>query len=200
MGSRMRGKFINIEGLDGCGKSTQVKLLARWLHSKGREVVITHEPTHGPVGRIIYNVIKGEFTVPVAFEALLFAADRLQHVEDVITPAVKSGKVVINSRYTPSSIAYQSARGIPVGWMRKINEMAPEPDLTILIDVPVEVSARRMNGSRKLDAFDRNLKLQRKVRQAYLDISGPYQMKVVDGNRSVDEVQVDIRELVGAML
>lgn len=196
----MRGKFINMEGLDGCGKSTQAKLLARWLRSLGREVVITYEPTGGHIGRIIKKILRGEFKAPVALEALLFAADRLQHVEDVIKPAVSSGKIVITDRYTPSSIAYQSARGIPLDWVRKINERAPEPDLTILIDTPVEVSSARMNSSRRLDEFDRNFKLQKKVRRAYLGISNLYKMKVVNGNRTVNEVQADIRKLVQPLL
>ena len=101
----MRGKFINIEGLDGCGKSTQVKMLARWLRSRNRDVVVTYEPTGGQIGQIIEKVLSGELEIPVATEALLFAADRLQHVEGVIKPAIRSGKIVITSRYTPSSMA-----------------------------------------------------------------------------------------------
>ncbi len=196
----MGGRFINIEGLDGCGKSTQMKLLARWLRLKGHKVLMTQEPTLGPIGKIVSRVLRGELRVPVASEALLFAADRLQHVEGVIVPSVASGKIVINGRYTPSSIAYQSARGIPIGWMRKINEMAPNPDLTILIDVPAEVASARMDGSRQPDAFDSDLKLQRRVRRAYLGISKLYGMRVVDGTRPVGEVQADIRKLVNGIL
>jgi len=192
----MRGKFINIEGLDGCGKSTQVKLLARWLRSKGCGVLITREPTKGHIGKIIEKFLTGKLKIPVAAEALLFAADRLQHFEDEIKPAVNSGKIVITDRYTPSSIAYQSARGLPVDWVRKINEKAPEPDLTVLIDTPVKVSLVRMNSSRRLDEFDRDLALQKKVRRTYLEISGFYKMKIIDGNRPIGEVQADIRKLV----
>jgi len=196
----VRGKFINIEGLDGCGKSTQVKLLARWLRSRGYDVLMTEEPTNGPIGKTLKRVLGGKLKVPVAVEALLFAADRLQHVERVIGPAVSLGKIVITDRYTPSSLAYQSARGVPVEWMRRINEMAPEPDLTILIDIPAEVSSARINRSRRPDEFERDLKLQRRVRQAYLDIVKLYRMKVIDGNRPIDAVQADIRKLVGEIL
>ncbi|MBC7218508.1 MAG: dTMP kinase [Hadesarchaea archaeon] len=196
----MRGKFISIEGLDGSGKSTQVRLLASWLRHMGRQVVVTDEPTEGPVGRIIKLALKGTFRLPVAAEALLFAADRLQHVEEVIAPAVASGKIVISDRYTASSLAYQSARGLPLRWVMMINEMAPKPDLTILIDVPPEVSAQRINRSRRLDEFERDLELQKKVRQAYLDIVKACKMKVIDGNRSIDEVQEDIRRLVKKLL
>jgi dTMP kinase len=197
---RVRGKFISVEGLDGCGKSTQVRLLARWLRRMGHEVVVTEEPTDGPIGRIIRMVVAGGFKVPVAAEALLFAADRLHHVERVIAPAVSSGKVVISDRYIASSLAYQSARGLPLRWVMKINEMAPEPDLMILIDVPAEVTARRINRSRRPDGFERDLELQKKVRQVYLNIARRYKMKVIDGNRPVDEVQEDIRRWVKRLL
>ncbi|KUO40180.1 MAG: hypothetical protein APZ16_07150 [Candidatus Hadarchaeum yellowstonense] len=197
---RVRGKFISVEGLDGCGKSTQVRLLARWLRRMGHEVVVTEEPTDGLIGRIIRMVVAGGFKVPVAAEALLFAADRLHHVERVIAPAVSSGKVVISDRYIASSLAYQSARGLPLRWVMKINEMAPEPDLMILIDVPAEVTAGRINRSRRPDGFERDLELQKKVRQVYLNIARRYKMKVIDGNRPVDEVQEDIRRWVKRLL
>ncbi|MGQ9788391.1 MAG: dTMP kinase [Candidatus Hadarchaeaceae archaeon] len=196
----MRGKFINIEGLDGSGKSTQARLLASWLRRMGREVVVTDEPTGGPIGRIIKLALKGVLRLPVAAEALLFAADRLQHVEKVIAPAVASDKIVISDRYTASSLAYQSARGLPLKWVMMLNEMVPKPDLTILIDVPPEVAAQRVNRSRRLDEFERNLELQRKVRQVYLDLVKVYKMKVIDGNRSINEVQEDIRRLVKGVL
>lgn len=196
----MRGKFICIEGLDGSGKSTQVKLLAIWLRGMGRHVVVTEEPTGGPVGRIIRLALRGTVRLPVAAEALLFAADRLQHVEQVITPAINSGKIVISDRYIASSLAYQSARGLPLRWVMKINEMALEPDLTVLIDVPAEVSAQRINRSRRPDEFERDLELQRKVRQAYLDIAKLCKLMVVDGSLSVGEVQEEIRRLVKNLL
>ncbi|MEM3513808.1 MAG: dTMP kinase [Candidatus Hadarchaeum sp.] len=196
----MRGKFICIEGLDGSGKSTQVRLLANWLRNLGYKVVVTEEPTGGPIGKIIKLALAGKLRIPVAAEALLFAADRLQHVEQVVAPSLNSGKFVISDRYTASSLAYQSARGLPLKWVMKVNEMAPEPDLMILIDVPAEVSAQRINRSRKLDEFEKSLELQRKVRQVYLSIAKLCKMKVVDGNRSIDEVQAEIQQLVKKQL
>ncbi|MEM2889814.1 MAG: dTMP kinase [Candidatus Hadarchaeum sp.] len=196
----MRGKLICIEGLDGSGKSTQVRLLAKWLRNLGYNVVVTEEPTVGPIGKIIKLALAGKLRMPVAAEALLFAADRLQHVEQVVAPSLNSGKFVISDRYIASSLAYQSARGLPLKWVMKVNEMAPDPDLMILIDVPAEVSAQRINRSRKLDEFERNLELQRKVRQAYLRIAKLCKMKVVDGNRSIDEVQEEIQQLVKRLL
>ena len=196
----MRGKFISIDGLDGCGKSTHVRLLARWLRSRGRKVVVTDEPTDGVIGKIIKQMLKGEIKLPIAAEALLFAADRAQHLTDVIKPALKAGKVVLNERYTYSSLAYQSARGLSFDWISSINKHAIKPDLGILIDTPVEVAFARIKASRRLDKFERNLQLQQRVRRNYLRIARLGGLKVVDGSRPRDEVQADLRKLVSAVL
>ncbi len=196
----MRGKHISIEGLDGCGKSTHAKLLARWLRAQGRRVIITDEPTNSTIGKIIKQVLRGEVRVPVAVEALLFATDRVQHVKNVIEPAVRAGKVVLNERYIYSSLAYQSARGLPMAWIRSINRYAPKPDLTILIDVPADAALARIKPSRKLDEFERDMRLQKRVRRNYLYIARLEGLKVVDGARLRDEVQAEIRKLVGAVL
>ena len=188
----MRGKFISIEGLDGCGKSTHVRLLARWLRSRGHTVVVTDEPTDGVVGKIIKQI--------VAAEALLFAADRAQHLTDVIKPALKAGKVVLSERYTYSSLAYQSARGLPVRWISSINKYALKPNLAILIDTPAKVAFARIKQSRRLDEFERNLRLQQRVRRNYLRIARREGLKIIDGARSRNEVQAEMKRLVNAVL
>lgn len=198
-GAKMKGKFISIEGLDGCGKSTHARLLTRWLRSQGYEVVITDEPTDGVFGRMVKRVLKGELKLPTTTEALLFAADRVQHVANVIAPSLREGKIVVSERYIHSSLAYQSARGLPIDWIRKINIYVPSPDLTILIDVPTKVSLARI-GSRKLDTFEGDLKLQERVRRNYLRIAREEGLKVVNGARPRDEVQAELRKLVGAIL
>ena len=194
------GFFLCLEGLDGCGKSTHVRLLARWLRSRGHEVIITDEPTNGAIGKIIKRVLRGELKLPIAAEALLFAADRVQHISDVIEPALKTGKVVLNERYVYSSLAYQSARGLPVNWISSINKYALRPDLGILIDVPAKIAFARIKSSRRLDEFERNLRLQQRVRRNYLRIARREGLKIVDGTRSCDEVQAEIRKLVSAVL
>jgi dTMP kinase len=196
----MRGKFISIEGIDGCGKSTHVKLLAGWLRSCGRKVVITDEPTNGAIGKIIKQVLSGGLKLPITAEALLFAADRMQHVADDIKPALKAGKVVLSERYTYSSLAYQSARGLSVGWISSINKHALKPDLTILLDVPAKTAFARIKPSRRLDEFERNLRLQQRVRQNYLRIAKREGLKIVDGSPPRDEVQANLRKLVSAVL
>lgn len=196
----MKGKFISIEGIDGCGKSTHAKLLMRWLRSHGRKVVITDEPTNDVIGRVIKRVLRGELKLPIAAEALLFAADRVQHISDVIEPALKAGKVVLNERYVYSSLAYQSARGLPMNWISSINKYVLRPDLGILIDVPAKIAFARIKSSRRLDEFERNPRLQQRVRRNYLRIAKREGLKIVNGTRSRDEVQAKIRRLVSAVL
>ena len=196
----MKGKFISIEGIDGCGKSTHAKLLMRWLRSHGRKVVITDEPTNDVIGRVIKRVLRGELKLPIAAEALLFAADRVQHISDVIEPALKAGKVVLNERYVYSSLAYQSARGLPMNWISSINKYVLRPDLGILVDVPAKIAFARIKSSRKLDEFERNPRLQQRVRRNYLRIAKREGLKIVNGTRSRDEVQAKIRRLVSAVL
>lgn len=192
--------MLSIEGIDGCGKSTHTKLLARWLRGQGYDVVVTDEPTDGTIGKIIKLVIKGELKVPAAVEALLFAADRANHVADLIEPALRTGKIVLNERYIYSSLAYQSARGLSTNWIKKINQHAPKPDLTILIDVPADAAFSRIKSSRSLDEFEKDVRLQKQVRRNYLRIARQEGLKVVDGARPLDEVQAEIRGLVVALL
>ncbi len=199
VGGKVRGKLISIEGVDGCGKSTHAKLLAGWLRARGYKVVVTGEPTDGPVGEVIRRALQGELKIPVAVEALLFAADRVQHVTKLIRPALDAGKIVVTERYTYSSLAYQSTRGLPMVWLEVINRAAPKPDLAILIDVPAETAIARIMGSRKLDTFEKDMQLQRRVRENYLRIAKQKGMKVVDGGRAVDEVQADVRKFVEAV-
>jgi len=196
----MRGKFVSIEGIDKCGKSTHAKLLAEWLRSRGHEVVITDEPTDSAVGKMIKQILRGKIKVPIEIEALLFAADRVQHVVNIINPALQDGKVVISERYIHSSLAYQSARGLSMSWIKKINKYAPEPDLTILIDVPTKVAFCRDRPSRRPDEFEKDMALQERVRRNYLRIAKAEGLNVVDGNRLQGEVQAELRKLVSAIL
>jgi dTMP kinase len=199
-GASMRGKLVSIEGIDGCGKTTHTRLLAEWLRSQGYRVVVTDEPTDGIIGRIIKRALKGEIKIQVPTEALLFAADRVQHVDEVIRPALKAGRIVITERYFYSSLAYQSARGLSMHWLESINRAALKPNLSILIDLPSDDALQRIKGSRRLDKFERDLKLQRLVRSNYLRIARLRGLKIVNGARNKDEVQADIRKIVSTTL
>ena len=196
----MKGKLISIEGVDGCGKTTHARLLAQWLRDRKYKVQVTDEPTDGPIGRVVKTALRGRVKLPVAVEALLFAADRAQHVEEVIRPALKAGKVVITERYVCSSLAYQSARGLPVGWIETINKRAIRSNLTILIDLPAEEAIQRIRRSRRLDLFERDLRLQQRVRQIYLRIAKQRGLRIVNGARPMDEVQADVRKFVAEIL
>ncbi len=194
------GIFIALEGPDGCGKSTQTELLSEWLKSKEYEVKVTREPTKNPVGSIIRDSLKGEIEMPVEAEALLFAADRVLHVSNVVSPSLKEGKIVISGRYIYSSLAYQSSRGISKKWVEKINEYAIEPDLTIFIDVPPEVGLKRKNSTKKADKFDRDLKLQERVRETYRELAKDKDIPLIDGTLSKKKVQEKIRTEVEKIL
>jgi dTMP kinase len=196
----VKGKLVSIEGIDGCGKTTHTRLLAEWLKAQGYRVVVTDEPTDGIIGRIIKRALRGEVKLQVTTEALLFAADRIQHIAEVIRPALKSGKIVITERYFYSSLAYQSARGLSMTWLESINRAALKPNLSILIDLPADEALQRIKRSRRLDKFEQDMKLQRLVRSNYLRIARLRGLKIVNGARNKDEVQADIRKIVSATL
>ena len=132
-----RGVFICIEGIDASGKSTQARWLVRNLHRRGFDAIYTTEPSKGEVGSFIRRyVLQRKRRVPAVVEALLFAVDRVDHVESKIEQALESGKIVISDRYVYSSLAYQGAAGLDIGWIKQINRMALPPDLVIYLDVP----------------------------------------------------------------
>ncbi|HEY4102514.1 MAG TPA: dTMP kinase [Polyangiaceae bacterium] len=155
-GRHFPGLFVVLEGIDGCGSTTHSKLLAKAIKSRGPEVVLTCEPSTGPIGSLIRQVLSRRLFVPDATGprnfawstmALLFAADRMDHLDSTIAPALRSGQVVVSDRYDLSSLAYQSVtahigpESIP--WIRELNSQALRPDITIVIDVPAEVAEER---------------------------------------------------------
>jgi dTMP kinase len=152
------------------------------------------------IGRIIKRALRGEIKLQVPTEALLFAADRVQHVDEVIRPALKAGKIVITERYFYSSLAYQSARGLSMHWLESINRGALKPNLSILIDLPADDALQRIKRSRRLDKFEQDMKLQRLVRSNYLRIARLMGLKTVNGARNKDEVQADIIKIVSTTL
>lgn len=164
-----KGLFIVIEGEDGSGKSTHAGLLAEYLKSKGREVLVTEEPTRGFIGREIRSILADRKRVSPATLGLLFTADRAEHVEKVIKPALAEGKVVISDRYYYSTIAYQSTQGVDQQWISQMNSFAAEPDLVILLEVPTEVALSRI-GARQKEVFE-YLEFQKKVQQKLIELA-----------------------------
>ena len=180
-----KGAFICIEGLDGCGKTTQAKLLVKKLQ-KSHKAVYTAEPSRGKIGTFIRkSCLYGEKRLSSVAEALLFAADRVEHVENEILPAVNQGQIVVSDRYVYSSLAYQGASGLSLEWIEKINEHALRPDLAIFIDVDPKIVMRRLKPKKSVME---NLETQQKVQEIYLKFVAKGGLLRIDGDKSEEEV------------
>jgi dTMP kinase len=186
-----RPAFVVLEGGDGCGKSTQAQILVARLRSLGREVVATREPGATPAGAEIRALVLGGGDLDARAEALLIAADRAEHVAEVIRPALARGAVVVSDRYVPSSLAYQGvARGLGVEEVARLSEWATgglDPDLVVVLDVDPEAAAGRRAGpedriEREPDSF------RVAVNEAYRDLAGRFGWRLLDGSASVDDV------------
>ena len=189
-----RGIFICLEGIDASGKSTQARWLVRNLRSRGFDAIYTTEPSKGEVGSFIRQyVLQRKRRVPAVVEALLFAVDRVDHVESKIEPALESGKIVVSDRYVYSSLAYQGAAGLNIGWIKQINSVALPPDLAIYIDAPPEVVLKRMRRRRSVME---TLENQRRVREVYMQLVREERLVLVDGNRPASEVAQNILAMV----
>ncbi|MDR2435776.1 MAG: dTMP kinase [Puniceicoccales bacterium] len=198
------GKFITFEGIEGCGKSTQIKLLAEWLLSLGKRVVLTREPGGTELGEQIRILIK-EWAIGRPFSAraelLLFEASRAQHVEEKILPALEEGIDVLCDRFFDSSIAYQGeARKIPQSDVMFLNNFAAGdllPDLTVIVDITPEESVQRLlkRGDRT-DRIEReSTKFFEDVRSKYLSIArNDPRFLVVNGSQGISDTQDEIRK------
>jgi len=188
-----RGFFICIEGLDASGKTTQARRLVRNLRRRGFEAVYTTEPSSGEIGRFIRSrILQRRKRVPSVVEALLFAVDRIDHVERRIKLALQEGKVVVCDRYVFSSIAYQGATGLNMKWIEEINRAVIPPDLAIYLDVPAEVVVKRMK--RKRSVMER-LQVQRRVQEVYMKLVQSGRLTPINANRPADEVSKNILEV-----
>jgi len=189
-----KGLFICVEGLDGCGKTTQTKLLVRKLRKMGWDAVYTAEPSRGKIGKFIQKYcLHGEKRTFPIVEALLFAADRFEHVEREVIPALNEGKIVVSDRYVYSSLAYQGATGLDLKWIEMINEHAIRPDLAIFVDVEPEAVIKRLKPKKSVME---NLETQRKVREVYVKFVEKGKLVRIDGNKSTKEVADDILKVV----
>jgi len=189
-----KGLFICVEGLDGCGKTTQTRLLVRKLGEMGWDAVYTAEPSRWKIGKFIQKYcLHGEERTSPIVEALLFAADRFEHVEKEVVPALNEGKIVVSDRYVYSSLAYQGATGLDLKWIEMINEHAIRPDLAIFVDVEPEAVIRRLKPKKSVME---NLETQRKVREVYVKFVENGELVRIDGNKSKKEVADDILKVV----
>ncbi len=162
--------FIVIEGIDGSGKGTQAELLRKRLEGAGVDVALTFEPTRGPIGKIIRDHMKAPFLDDRSL-ALLFAADRIEHIGGEVSSALSEGKTVISDRYAYSSIAYQGQTVDP-DWVGMINSDALRPDLVIILDMGSSEVGKRIKDRGTTDCFEEDLSFLEDVRNMFLSISG----------------------------
>lgn len=203
------GRFIVLEGLDGSGITTQTELLRTWCEGRGVSVYVTKEPSDGPAGSIIKQALKHRLQglTPDAL-ALLFAADRLDHVMSEIKPALSRGYNVVCDRYYLSSYAYQLVEVPDLDWLKSINNRCPSPDLTIYLDVPPKDCLQRIRsdvwrGSDQLQLYEEPSYLD-KVRRNFLsvirELGKQERIQIVDGTQQMRDIEKAVVSLVTDML
>ncbi len=162
--------FIAIEGIDGSGKTTQSKLLARSLKKQGHDVLRTREPTQDNIGVLIRDILKSHAEVDPKALTYLFLADRIEHAKE-IQQAIEEGRIVICDRYMLSTLAYQSAQGLDLNWLKDLHKDILKPDLTFLLDVDPKISMERLRSEEKFEKAE----FQERARQAYLSLANEYE-------------------------
>jgi dTMP kinase len=197
------GVFVVLEGIDGSGSTTQARRLVEHLNDRGRRALFTCEPSALPIGQLIRTALGHRLTdqegAPHSLDwvtlALLFAADRADHVTSVVNPALERGEVVVSDRYDLSSLAYQSVSGGSppgaLGWIRELNRRVPRPDLTIVLNVSAEVAERRRRSRAEAQELFEVPELQRRLAEVYADaerlVPGD-NIVHVDGDAPLDDV------------
>ncbi|MFN2502266.1 MAG: dTMP kinase [Pyrinomonadaceae bacterium] len=208
----MKGKFITFEGIDGSGKSTQLRMLAEYLRNRAVDFITTCEPGGTELGRQLRRAfLETTDTVAPMAELLSFAADRAQHVEHLIKPALDEGKLVISDRYADATYAYQGAgRGFPAASVLNVIELATgglKPDLTLFFDITVDEATRRMSDrseteARKNRMDEETVDFYTRVRDAYIGVarSEPERFHVIDAAGPVDQIHEKVIEEVLPLL
>jgi len=208
-----RGLFITLEGIEGSGKTTQAAILADALRAAGRKVTVTHEPGGTRAGEAIRAIcLDPAVSLNVASELLLVLADRAQHVREKLRPVLARGEIVISDRYSDSTVAYQGyGRGFDLKLLGELNQLATDgmkPDLTIVLDCPVETGLERTRTRargdvRGPDRFEgEQIEFHRRVREGFLAVARaePARVTVIDSSRDLEMVTADIRRTVDAVL
>jgi len=189
-----KGVFITFEGADGSGKSTQMNLLKNYFDKHNVNYIFTRDPGGTELGALLRNILLNyEGNIFPTCELFLYLADRAQHVDEKIIPALKEGKIVLCDRYIDSTAAYQGyARGLDINQIKLLNDIATHflcPDVTFLFDIDTDVAMKRLGGNR--DRLESETKeFHQKVRQGYLEIAAnnPDRIKVIDANRTVEQI------------
>ena len=201
-----KGYFITFEGADGCGKTTQIKLLNKYLIDMGAKTLLTLEPGGSDLGKSLREILL-HYDKPVAdrAETFLYLADRAQHVNNIIKPALDDKKIVLCDRYVDSTLAYQGyARGGSIEELNTLNNIATgglKSDLTIVFDIESEIAQKRL-GTTKDRLEKEGLEFHKKIRAGYLELAKLEQerIKVINANRSIEEIFSDVKKIVGELL
>ncbi|MDP2247264.1 MAG: dTMP kinase [Nitrosomonadales bacterium] len=201
----MRGKFITLEGMDGAGKSTHIPTIIDALQTRGLQVLSTREPGGTALGEALRDLLLHQPMHPET-EALLMFAARREHISEVIEPALASGKYVVSDRFSDASFAYQSGgRGVLASKIEQLEAWVHpqlQPDLTILFDVPVEISLARLASARSPDKFEQQSPaFFARIRDAYLQRAeaAPDRFRVIDGNQPVNLVKQALMKIVASI-
>lgn len=203
-----KGIFITFEGIEGCGKTTQGKLLVEKLQNEGLKALYTYEPGDTEAGKYIREILlNSEIKINPLCELLLYFADRVQHIEEKINPYIESGFIVICDRFTDSTLVYQGyARGISIDLIMELNRIVLDefkPDLTILLDCPANIGLGRNKKINKKDRFEiENLAFHEKVRQGYLELAKLHRERffVLDATESIDKIAEEIYKKVKLLI
>jgi len=187
--------LIDLEGIDGCGKSTQSKFLMEKFEENNEKAIILKEPTSGKYGKKLWEMLSGKREATTEQILDLFVMDRKEHVDDKINPALKEGKIVLMDRYYYSTMAYQAAAGIDVNRIRKDNEFAPKPDIVLIFDLPADLAMKRVKGHSVADVFEKEEHLE-KVREAYLNLRDDPLVHIIDSTRTPEEIFDEVWKLV----
>ena len=194
-----RGKFIVFEGIDGCGKSTQIWKLAKYLSelSKYNHVLVTRNPYKSREIREILT-LKEPAETQAEKLAELFIKDREEHVNELVKPHLEKGHYVICDRYLFSTLAYQAAQGLPMKKLIELQKHFPLPDITFIIDLPTETASERMKKDDRTEhKFEANIEFQKKVREKYLEIKKYFpeqKIIIIDGSKTTEEIFGDIKK------
>lgn len=197
-----KGLFITFEGPDGCGKTTQMNLLAQYFEKKGKKVVLTREPGGKGLGEKVREILLNyDGEVSDRCESFLFLADRAQNIDIIVKPAVKQGEIVLCDRHIDSTVAYQGyGRGLDINEINMLNNLATggkKPDLTLVFDVDVETSMKRV-GKEKDRMESAGIEFHNRVRNGYLELATqePDRIKVLDATKTIEEIHEKVIEII----
>ena len=203
----MQARFITLDGIDGAGKSTNLAFIRQWFEQRQLPVLFTREPGGTPVGEVLRELLLNPNTqASLRTETLLMFAARQQHLEDVILPALQNGTHVVSDRFTDATFAYQGGgRGVPLADIETLENWVQgnlRPDLTILLDVPLDISMIRISQAREKDRFEQEQAVFfTRVRQTYLSraAAAPERYAVIDSNRELSEVRISIESTLNQL-